>query len=233
MKEIYPIVKASQDELSKLVKNYILNHKGIQMEAYVRLLSMQYHLTKGVQKDMFKVASSSILAKYKSLRDFLYEFGLEEEMHYKLALKDLSDLGKTPLEMPLDVKLWKGYFSSICIEKPFIRLGGTCVLENITTGLSETILGLLKSSASEITKASRFIKVHLHTDVGQNHGDQILDALKIANLRDCDKDQLCRGAEEASIVYLRMIYWVMHGENTISYASSYDTPHHVTDKVVI
>lgn len=180
-------------------------------EPYLRFLSMQYHLTKDVQKDMFTVAASPHLLKHRKLRDFLYNFGLEEEPHFLLAKKDLKDLGHEPLPVSLDVKLWKGYFAQVCYQQPFIRLGGTCVLESIGTGVADIIHGVLKDSSTAINRSSRFLRIHLHTAEGLNHGEQIMEALEGAKLNASELAQLEQGATEAMVVYLRLIHWVLHG----------------------
>lgn len=211
MKNIEKILLHAQNELSAMLLEAVKRDKTIMVEPYVRFLSMQYHLTENVQKDMFAVAASPHLVKHRKLRDFLYNFGLEEEPHYLLAKKDLKDLGHEPLPIPLDVKLWKGYFARICSEQPFIRLGGTCVLESIGTGVADIIHGVLNDSAQTINRASRFLRIHLHTDEGFNHGEQIMEALGTARLSEADWAQLETGAEEARVVYLRLIHWVLNG----------------------
>lgn len=211
MRNIDKILLHAQNELSAMLLEAIKRDKTIMVEPYVRFLSMQYHLTKNVQQDMFAVAGSPHLAKHRKLRDFLYNFGLEEEPHYLLAQKDLKDLSHEPLTVPLDVKLWKGYFARICGEQPFIRLGGTCVLESIGTGVADIIHAVLKDSGQTINRASRFLRIHLHTDEGLNHGEQIMEALASARLSEADWAQLETGAEEARVMYLRLIHWVLNG----------------------
>lgn len=211
MKKVEKVLAEAQTLLSQMLISAIKRDKSIQVEPYVRFLSMQYHMTMNVQKDMFGVASSPALAKHRKLRDFLYKFGLEEEPHYLLAKKDLKDLGFEPLPIPLDVKLWKGYFSRVCSEQPFIRIGGTCVLESIGTGVADVIHGVLKDSTSSINRSSRFLRIHLHTDEGFNHGEQVMEALEISKLSPAEWQQIEVGAKEAKVMYLRMMYWVLNG----------------------
>lgn len=212
MKRIESILVKAQNQLSAMLIAAIKRDKQITAEPYARFLSMQYHLTKDVQKDMFTVAASPALAKHRKLRDFLYNFGIEEEPHFLLAEKDLKDLGHAePLTIPLDVKLWKGYFAQVCYQQPFIRLGGTCVLESIGTGVADIIHGVLKDSSTVINRSSRFLRIHLHTAEGFNHGEQVMEALEGAKLNESELAQLEQGATEAMVVYLRMIHWVLHG----------------------
>lgn len=221
MKQLKSTIFEAQKILSNMLIELYQKAGRIEIDPYIRFLSMQYHLTKNVQKDMFSVAASPILANKKPLRDFLYRFGLEEESHYQLALNDLKCLGYSPLPIPLDVKLWKGYFSNICIDEPYIRLGATCVLETIAYGLSELILKILNESDKEIVSASKFLRIHLHTDDNMNHGEQVLECIKNSNLSFGDLEKLNKGAEEAKTVYLRMIYWVINGNCLLSEPNSF------------
>lgn len=102
------------------------------LEQYVRYLSMQYHLTKGVQRYFITAAAHSDLARRKKLRTFLFNFANEEELHYLIAANDLRKLGRDPLPEPFDVSLWHAYFQRVVVDRPFIRLGAACILENIS-----------------------------------------------------------------------------------------------------
>ena len=66
---------------------------GLTEDMYVRYLSFQYHLTKGVQRAFFKVAGHPQLSGKNRLRQFLFKFALEEEPHYKVAEVDLERMG--------------------------------------------------------------------------------------------------------------------------------------------
>src|SRR5207247_567123 len=109
----------------------LARHGGMTRPVYVRYLSFQHHLTNGVQRHFLAVAAHPTLAGRRKLRDFLYRFGLEEEPHFDVAKHDLEKMGETPLICPLDVRLWRAYFDDIVQTRPFVRLGATCVLENL------------------------------------------------------------------------------------------------------
>ena len=51
------------------------------------------------------IAGSPIFAGKRRFREFLFNFALEEEPHYKVAAKDLENLGFQISEEPPDVKL--------------------------------------------------------------------------------------------------------------------------------
>ncbi len=104
---------------------------GLEIEQYIRYLQIQYHLTKGVQNTFLVMAAHEDTRAYKKLRPFLVNFGYEEEMHYKLAEKDLKELGSETGEMPFVVELWWAYQKAILPIKPMERLGATAILENI------------------------------------------------------------------------------------------------------
>jgi len=82
------------------------------LEQYVRYLSFQYHLTRGVQRYFITAAAHPDLAKRKKLRAFLVNFANEEELHYLVAANDLRKLGQDPLPEPFDVTLLHAYFRS-------------------------------------------------------------------------------------------------------------------------
>src|SRR5690349_12937878 len=121
MNEVLAVVERAKsifhEDLAAIARN-----GGMTREIYVRYLSFQYHLTKGVQKHFLAIASHPRLSGRRSLRDFLYRFGLEEEPHFDIARHDLEGMGEVPLPCPLDVQLWWAYFDQIVVTRPFVRL---------------------------------------------------------------------------------------------------------------
>jgi hypothetical protein len=166
---------------------------------------MQFHLTKDVQRHFFIAASHPGLATKGKLRDFLVAFGLEEEMHYRIASKDIENLGQPILPIPLNVKLWWAYFDSIIYSRPFIRLGATCVLENLGSGGSTVVKRLLKNAPFINERTSRFILIHLHEELP--HGDWIVSVLNNTELDNTNLEDLQEGAEMGATLYLRMVDW--------------------------
>ncbi len=59
---------------------------------------------------------------------------------------------------------------------------------------------------------TRFLVIHQHEELP--HGDQILEALSSADLSSEDFNDLEEGAKIGATLYLRMIEWVIHGENS-------------------
>jgi hypothetical protein len=175
---------------------------------YVRYLSFQYHLTKGVQRHFLKVAAHPRLSGKNRLREFLFKFALEEEPHYRVAEVDLERMGQSPLPCPLDVSLWWAYFDQIVESRPFVRLGATCVLENLGAGAGALGHRLL-DSAEFLTKSNtRFLTIHFHELLP--HGDQILNALESAPLDGRDLAELVEGANVGAIIYFRMVGWAIY-----------------------
>lgn len=190
---------------------------GLTLERYSRYLSMQYHLTCNVQRHFFAIASHSSLSNKPRLREFLIAFGIEEEPHYRIAQKDLENLSQELLPIPLDVKLWWAYFDSIIDSHPFVRLGATCILENLGSGGSDIVKRFLANANFINERNSRFIQIHLHEELP--HGNQVVDALKKAELSPEILKDLTEGAETGAILYLRMLDWVLDLDlmvNTIS-----------------
>ncbi len=180
---------------------------GITRRIYVRWLSFQYHLTKGVQKHFLAVAAHPSLAGKRSLRDFLYRFALEEEPHYEIARKDLEYMGTEPLACPLDVKLWWTFFDRIVVERPFVRLGATCILENLGAGAGALGHRMLDEADFLNKSNTRFFDIHFHEELP--HGDQIIEALTAGKLSDAEVVDLVEGANVGSTMYLRMSRWAM------------------------
>lgn len=180
---------------------------GLSLEHYVRYLSMQFHLTRDVQRHFFGIASHASLASKPKLREFLIAFGIEEEPHYRIAYKDLENLGYKPLPMPLDVQLWWSYFDSVIEIRPFVRLGATCILENLGSGGSDIIKRLLSRAAYINERTARFITIHMHEELP--HGQQVVDILNRTDLNSEQLRDLEEGAITGAILYLRMLDWVL------------------------
>lgn len=206
MQEILNTIAKSQSIFRQKLE-LIQKSGGLTLERYSRYLSMQYHLTRNVQRHFFAIASHSSLSNRPRLREFLITFGLEEEPHYRIAQKDLENLSQEILPISLDVQLWWAYFDSIIDSRPFVRLGATCILENLGSGGSDIVKRLLTNANFINERNSRFIQIHLHEELP--HGDQIVDALQKAELSPEILKDLTEGAKTGAVLYLRMLDWVL------------------------
>lgn len=203
--ELVEVVEASKTEFRSMLESMMKSDGSMPKEIYRRYLNLQYHLTNGVQRHFFIAASHPDLSSKKSLREFLFNFGNEEEPHYEIAGRDLKSLGyETTVEAPFDVKLWWAYFNSVVYERPFLRLGATCILENLGSGSADLITSMFKNSDYITPRNSVFFKIHRHDD-SLPHGDEILKALKNANLNDEQYADLVNGAKQGWIMYSRMM----------------------------
>jgi len=211
MDELLKKIDESQIMLASRLQNLISSGKGLELEAYIRYLSMQYHLTNGVQRHFLMVASHPDMHKLKSLREFLVNFAYEEELHYLIALKDVEALNRDVNPCCLDVKLWKSYFDKIVIDKPFIRLGATCILENITGKSGKLLDELLQNCEFSTTRNTRFLTIHRHEELP--HGEQIIQVLRDSKINDAQMNDLIQGAYEGTIMFLRMIDWSLNGDS--------------------
>lgn len=200
--EVYENIEQSQNDFN-IILNEVEKTGGMTKERYIKLMSMQYHLTKGVQKVFFQIASHTDFSECAEFRNFLIQFALEEEHHYKIAQQDLSSLGYEPSPIPLDVKQWWAYFNTVIEFQPLIRLGATCILENITQKSRDIIKKLLEQTDFLTQKNTRFITIHQHEKLP--HGDQIISALSNANLNSQQLMQLAQGSYEGRILYIRML----------------------------
>lgn len=223
MQEVLEIVEKAKSVFATQLQE-LASRGGLSREMYIRYLTFQYHLTKGVQRHFLKVAGHPRLSGKAGLRSFLFKFGLEEEAHYKVAEIDLERMGEKPLSCPLDVSLWWAYFDQIVEHRPFVRLGATCVLENLGAGAGALGHRLL-DEANFLTKSNtRFLTIHFHELLP--HGDQIISALTSAPLEPLDLEELVEGANVGSILYLRMVAWATFTDPlTTDYFSPYSSLH--------
>ncbi len=188
----------------------VKNNGGLTEEQYIRYLSMQYHLTHGVQWFFLTMLANPCFEGRRKFRNFLYNFALEEEPHAGMALRDLEAMGQNLLPKPLDVALWWSYFRGNVQERPFLRIGAAFILENLGTGIKDIGHDLLDgSSASSFLneRNTRFLIVHMHEELP--HGDQIIAALSEIKLTDQERADLVTGARQGAIMYLRMADWAL------------------------
>ena len=199
----------------------VAENGGLTREIYIRYLSFQHHQTKGVQRHFFKVASHPELSAKRSLREFLFNFALEEVPHSKVAEVDMLRMGVKPLPCPLDVSLWLAYFDRIVETRPFVRLGATCVLENLGAGAGALGREMLEADFLS-PDCTRFIEIHFHEALP--HGDQIIQALEGAELSEQNMADLIEGANVGSIMYLRFVDWAtLKSELTVVEFDSYSS----------
>lgn len=211
-----PFIEALHNKVKKanlLFADKLTNNlwNGLEREQYIRYLQIQYHLTKGVQNTFLVMAAHEDTRAYKKLRPFLVNFGYEEEMHYKLAEKDLKELGSDTGEMPFVVELWWAYQKAILPLKPMERLGATAILENIGNYAAPIIKELFAEADFITKKNSSFTQVHMHEELP--HGDQILDILSREHFSEQHQRQILEGASRATWLYASTIYdWIITGK---------------------
>ncbi|MBX3033954.1 MAG: hypothetical protein KF865_08515 [Bdellovibrionaceae bacterium] len=209
MKQVEEIVGNAQVLLRSALEDGEKNG-GLTKERYARFLTMQYHLTKGVQKHFLQIAGHPKTAKKRELRKWLIGFAQEEEFHFEIAKSDLKEMGLEPGAFPLDTKLWWLYFDHLIQDRPFVRLGATCVLENISDGSAEVLDRMIRTSGYLTPKNLKFLTIHRH---GPNldHGDQVLKALEGANLSEEEMADVIEGARTATVMYMRFMHWILTG----------------------
>ncbi len=208
MNKLLGTIEVAQKLFRSRLEGLLKTSQGLSEEQYVRYLSMQYHLTNGVQRHFLQIAGNFEMARRRTFRKFLVGFANEEELHFEIAGADLKAMNRTPLPCPLDVTLWWAYFDSIVASRPFIRLGATTILENIAAPSRDVIQQLFANARYLTPKNTRFFTIHQH-DETLPHGDQILDALKSANLEPQHIADLELGAQIGAVMYLRMVDWAL------------------------
>ena len=203
----------AQNRFADLLRSYLVMHETT-IDQYIRYLSFQYHLTKGVQRYFLTIAAHPDLARRRSLREFLYRFANEEELHYMVAANDLATLGLDPLPMPFDVELWHTYFTSIVVDRPFVRLGAATVLENISDGGARVWVKRALQGEFLTRENTKFLVLHQHETLP--HGDQIMDAIANGGLDPRHVDDLVEGARKGTVLYLRMAEWAVRPDTFVA-----------------
>ncbi|GBD49572.1 hypothetical protein [Methylopila sp. Yamaguchi] len=110
MERIEGRIADAQVLFAELFQSVLSNGGKTTVDQYIRYLSFQYHLTRGVQRYFLSAAAHPDLARRRRLRAFLVDFASEEELHYLVAASDLLQFGLKPLPVSFDVELWHAYF---------------------------------------------------------------------------------------------------------------------------
>lgn len=180
---------------------------GATPKLYQRYLSMQYHLTRDVQRYFMVAAAHHEMARLRRLRRFLFDFANEEELHYVVAGNDLREAGLEVLPMPFDVELWHAYFGAEVQRRPFVRIGAAVVLENMAGEENRGGLKALLQAPFLNARNTKFLRLHMHEQLP--HGQQIVDALQAEVLSVEQEAQLAEGARKGAVMYLRMAEWAL------------------------
>ncbi len=206
LQAVHDVIALARERFLELLRTR-LPATGLTPHIYQRYLSMQYHLTRDVQRYFLTAAAHADLGKMRSLRRFLVDFANEEELHYVVAGNDLLHAGLAVLPMPFDVELWHCYFTKIVTTRPFVRLGAATVLENLSTPATRPLFRQLLGAPFLNRDNTKFLVLHMHETLP--HGEQILDALAAARLLDHHLADLAEGARKGAVQYLRMAEWAI------------------------
>lgn len=204
--ELYGCIAEAQERFADLLSSYLVDHPTT-VDQYIRYLSFQYHLTKDVQRYFLAIAAHADLARRRPLREFLYRFANEEELHYLVAANDLAKLGLRPLPMPFDVELWHNFFGKVVADRPFVRLGAAVILENIADGVAKEWVKKALQGAFLTRDNTKFLVLHQHETLP--HGNQILTAIEEGGLESRHFADLAEGARKGTVLYLRMAEWAL------------------------
>jgi len=203
---VHAVIEIARFEFAALLRRARLA-APLSTQQYQRYLSMQYHLTRGVQTYFMRAAAHKDMARRKALRKFLCAFANEEEQHYLVAANDLAKMGLEILPEPVDVTLWHAYFGQIVDQHPFVRLGAACILENIAGGSAkDEIQAALRAPFLRVDN-TKFLVLHQHETLP--HGEQMLAALEAAHLEPMHVAELEAGAKLGAVMYLRMAEWAL------------------------
>ncbi len=206
MQRLHKVVTEAQGRFAVLLKTFLKTRVADRV-TYQRYLSMQYHLSKGIQRDFMLAAAHSDLNKRRTLRAFLVDFANERELHYLVAANDLHMLGLDLLPEPLDATLWHAYFDKVVSDRPFIRLGAACTVENISSGEAQPLAKAVLSAKFLNRDNTKFLA--LHDGEEEAYGAQALAVMEATNLREHHISDLVLGAKQGAVFYLRLMEWVL------------------------
>lgn len=204
--ELYSCIADAQERFADLLSSYLVDHPTT-VDQYIRYLSFQYHLTRNVQRYFLAIAAHADLARRRPLREFLYRFANEEELHYLVAANDLAKLGLRPLPMPFDVELWHHFFGNVVADRPFVRLGAAVILENIADGVAREWVKKALQGGFLTRDNTKFLVLHQHETLP--HGNQVLTAIEEGGLDLRHFADLVEGARKGTVLYLRMAEWAL------------------------
>lgn len=191
-------LRSHRDDMRAMVAQLVAAG-GLTEARYARLLSCLAHLTRGVQRHFFGVAGHDSLQRREALREFLLEFGKEEEWHWRIAVADLEALGHGVSEPPVEVELWWAYFDRMVVERPFVRLGAAALLENLGDSVPAGGAGVLDRPFLR-PETTRFHR--LHSGEAHAHGAELLTTLAGAAPTPAELADMVRGAEAARRLHL-------------------------------
>jgi heme oxygenase len=155
------------------------------LEEYQRFLNMMFHYTLK-SGDRLKFAAER--AEHPKLKQVFTELAKEEQYHYRLAQRDLNNMGQQPSEQsPPEAQAFHDYWMTIAATHQFEYVGAMYVLENIAGHIKPYLMPHFTKLALE-PDHSKFIMTHLVADEDHGerlkmlsveaHGDEVTDVLK-------------------------------------------------------
>ena len=207
MHRLQSAVAQAQNRYALLLQAF-LTTKVFDRATYQRYLSMHYHLSKGIQRDFMLAAAHSDLNKRRTLRAFLVDFANERELHYLVAANDLHMLGLDLLPEPLDATLWHAYFDKMLADRPFIRLGAACTVENISSGAAGPWTKTALAASFLNRDNTKYLALHAEDETA--YGAHALAVMEASNLREHHIGDLVLGAKQGAVFYLRLMEWVLN-----------------------
>jgi len=202
LERVEQVIRSAQKRFANLLAEVSAEAGGVDAvthrERLVRYLSVQYHLMRDVQRELFRIAAHPDLGIRRGLRDHLVARAGAEEFRFQEAADRVIGRGQSLVPAPLDVQLWHAYFDSLVDTRPFLRLGAACVLERIENEGIEPF-------------RSMFGELPFHAGYSKDAGRSLFQFLGGVELDPRQYQDLEEGAIHAATLYLRMLHWALHG----------------------
>jgi hypothetical protein len=206
MKDVQDVLATASNQLEELLASSQKNG-SINIDNYYRYLTMQYYLVKDVQVHFFRSAAHPALRHYVELRQFLINFAFAEEPGYEAARSDLEAMGKPVADCPLDMALWRLFFSAVIDAAPFVRLGATCLLQSLGEVASRHLQPLLMQSTFFSESNTKFLMLNFETQPSKVA--TLFDTISETNITSSEVRDLELGAKIGATLILRQMHWAL------------------------
>jgi hypothetical protein len=169
-------------------------------------LSHMSQMTANVTRHMFLAASHPTLQHRRALRQFLINFGMEEEGHHKIALADLQSLGAESEESQ-SAKLWEATMWHHAVVRPFARIGAAWTLESLVEGEADSkLMDRVRNTPWMHSSNTRYLNMHRHVSDMQ-HGVAIAQAATAAAPSSSEQADMAMGAQDAKNIMSQAIHF--------------------------
>lgn len=207
--ELDYLTTRAQRSVAALIEEF-MDLNGSLLPGYQKFLSANYHLTRGVQKQFFRFASSPRMEHEPALRRIFMQLPETAAMHFVCAAEDLQALDMETLPEPLDAALWRSYFECAVDSRPFLRIGAALVLENALAGQARPAVRRALGGAFMTERNTALLR--LMQRASPLTGAPLVEAISLTALTEAETADLAMGVRQGTVLYLRVLNWAFSRE---------------------